>query len=118
MSPHISTYSTKWALKERDEHIYHEHLTHVPMFAGSCRRVLICGGGNGAAVRDVLKYPAGRPIGGWAWPDRHLDSYLHSTLSGSALLSVAEVEEVFVIEIDSKVTAVAQRRPQIFCGEV
>lgn len=41
-----------------DEHRYHESLVHIPMgLAGSPRRVLILGGGDGLAIREVLKHP-------------------------------------------------------------
>ncbi len=41
-----------------DEHRYHEALVHVPMtLASSPRRVLVLGGGDGLAVRELLKYP-------------------------------------------------------------
>ncbi|SHI55345.1 spermidine synthase [Clostridium amylolyticum] len=40
-----------------DEYRYHEALVHVPMNASKNRkRVLILGGGDGLAVREVLKY--------------------------------------------------------------
>lgn len=40
-----------------DEYRYHEALVHVPMSElGSCQKVLILGGGDGLAVREVLKY--------------------------------------------------------------
>ena len=40
-----------------DEHIYHDYLVHVPMSVASSRaRVLILGGGDGLALREVLKY--------------------------------------------------------------
>ena len=43
---------------ERDEFIYHEMLTHVPIVAhGAARDVLIIGGGDGGALEEVLKYP-------------------------------------------------------------
>jgi spermidine synthase len=43
---------------EKDEFIYHEMLTHVPLLAhGSARRVLIIGGGDGGMLREVLKHP-------------------------------------------------------------
>lgn len=43
---------------ERDEFIYHEMLTHVPLLAhGDVRRVLIIGGGDGGMLREVLKHP-------------------------------------------------------------
>ena len=42
----------------RDEHRYHEALVHPAMSAhGAPRRVLVLGGGDGMAVREVLKYP-------------------------------------------------------------
>lgn len=42
---------------ERDEFIYHEMLTHVPIFAhGAVRNVLIVGGGDGGMLREVLKH--------------------------------------------------------------
>lgn len=42
---------------ERDEFIYHEMLTHVPMFAcATPRRVMIVGGGDGGILREVLKH--------------------------------------------------------------
>jgi spermidine synthase len=45
-------------LTERDNHIYHEMIAHVPMLAhGSPRYVLIVGGGDGGTLREVLKHP-------------------------------------------------------------
>ncbi|MEJ2156221.1 MAG: polyamine aminopropyltransferase [Desulfobacteraceae bacterium] len=42
---------------EKDEFIYHEMLTHVPILAhGSVRRVLIIGGGDGAMLREVTRH--------------------------------------------------------------
>jgi len=42
-----------------DEYRYHEALVHPAMSAfGSPRRVLILGGGDGLAMREVLKYPS------------------------------------------------------------
>ena len=42
---------------ERDEFIYHEMLTHVPILAhGQVRRVLIVGGGDGGMLEEVLKH--------------------------------------------------------------
>lgn len=41
-----------------DEYRYHESLVHPPMVrAGSVERVLILGGGDGLAAREVLRYP-------------------------------------------------------------
>jgi len=46
---------------ERDEFIYHEMMTHVPVFAhGDVRRVLIIGGGDGGVLREVLRHPVER----------------------------------------------------------
>lgn len=43
---------------QRDEFIYHEMLTHVPMLAhGQARSVLIIGGGDGGILREVLRHP-------------------------------------------------------------
>lgn len=42
---------------ELDEFIYHEMLTHVPIFShGHARRVLIIGGGDGGMLREVLRH--------------------------------------------------------------
>jgi spermidine synthase len=44
---------------EKDEFIYHEMLTHVPVLAhGQARRVLIIGGGDGGMLEEVLKHPS------------------------------------------------------------
>lgn len=41
-----------------DEHIYHEFLAHLPMMASiNPKNVLILGGGDGLALREILKYP-------------------------------------------------------------
>lgn len=42
---------------ERDEFIYHEMLTHVPIIAhGAARRILIIGGGDGGILREVCRH--------------------------------------------------------------
>ena len=42
----------------RDEYRYHESLVHLPMgLAASRERVLVLGGGDGLAVREVLRWP-------------------------------------------------------------
>lgn len=42
---------------ERDEYVYHEMMTHVPILAhGRARRVLIVGGGDGGILREVLRH--------------------------------------------------------------
>ena len=43
----------------RDEYRYHEALVHPALAAhGAAKRVLVLGGGDGMAVREVLKYPS------------------------------------------------------------
>ncbi len=44
---------------ERDEYRYHEALVHPAMLAhGAPRRVAVLGGGDGMAVREILKHPS------------------------------------------------------------
>lgn len=44
-------------LTERDEFIYHEMMVHVPMAVHpSVKKVLIIGGGDGGAVRELARY--------------------------------------------------------------
>ncbi|MFF1507238.1 polyamine aminopropyltransferase [Streptomyces sp. NPDC058326] len=45
----------------RDEYRYHEALVH-PAMNGAHRRVLIVGGGDGMAAREVLRYPGVRAV--------------------------------------------------------
>lgn len=48
---------------ERDNHIYHEMLVHVPLFAhGAARDVLIIGGGDGGTLREVVKHPVASAV--------------------------------------------------------
>jgi spermidine synthase len=48
---------------EGDNFIYHEMLTHVPIFAhGSVERVLIIGGGDGGMAREVLRHQGVRQV--------------------------------------------------------
>jgi spermidine synthase len=43
---------------ELDEFVYHEMLTHVPMYMHpNPKRVLIIGGGDGGILREVLRHP-------------------------------------------------------------
>ncbi len=45
-------------LSTRDEFVYHEMMSHVPLFAhGKAKKVLIVGGGDGGVLREVLKHP-------------------------------------------------------------
>ncbi|MGH4026770.1 MAG: polyamine aminopropyltransferase [Pseudonocardiaceae bacterium] len=45
----------------RDEYRYHEALVH-PALAGARERVLVLGGGDGLALREVLRYPDVREV--------------------------------------------------------
>jgi len=46
-------------LTERDEFIYHEMMSHVPLFSKKrTDNVLVIGGGDGGIVRECLKHPA------------------------------------------------------------
>lgn len=48
---------------EADEHIYHENLVHPAMHLAERReKILILGGGDGLALREVLKYPEVRAV--------------------------------------------------------
>ncbi|USE36737.1 polyamine aminopropyltransferase [Endozoicomonas sp. SCSIO W0465] len=48
---------------EKDEFIYHEMLTHVPILAhGQVKRVLIIGGGDGGILREVLQHTAVKEV--------------------------------------------------------
>jgi spermidine synthase len=46
---------------EKDEYVYHEMMTHVPILAhGRVRRVLIIGGGDGGILRESLRHKVDR----------------------------------------------------------
>ena len=45
-------------LSSFDEHIYHENLVHPAMHLSYNKNILILGGGDGMALREVLKYKA------------------------------------------------------------
>ena len=45
-------------LTEKDEHVYHEMIAHVPLFSHPHpENVLIVGGGDGGTLREVLRHP-------------------------------------------------------------
>jgi spermidine synthase len=45
-------------LATKDEFVYHEMMSHVPLFAhGRARKALIIGGGDGGVLREALKHP-------------------------------------------------------------
>jgi len=48
-------------LSERDEFVYHEMISHVPLFVHpAIERVLVVGGGDGGTVRELLRHPGVR----------------------------------------------------------
>lgn len=50
-------------LTEKDEFIYHEMITHVPMAVNAAvRDVLVIGAGDGGAIRELTRYPGIRHI--------------------------------------------------------
>jgi spermidine synthase len=45
-------------LTEKDEFIYHEMISHVPMAANpAVKKVLVIGGGDGGTCRELVRYP-------------------------------------------------------------
>jgi spermidine synthase len=55
---HILYLNNSMQLNTMDEWLYHEPLVHAPMMLTSSKKnVLILGGGDGCAIREVLKYP-------------------------------------------------------------
>ena len=40
-----------------DEYRYHESIVHIPMIDCDCKNILLLGGGDGLAIRELLKYP-------------------------------------------------------------
>lgn len=75
-------------LTERDEFIYHEMITHVPLAVHPHpARVLVIGGGDGGVARELCRY------------------------------APSVVEEIDVVEIDYKVVEACRRYlPQTACG--
>ncbi len=48
---------------EKDEFIYHEMITHIPMLAHkNPEKVLVIGGGDGGTIREVLKHPSVKEV--------------------------------------------------------
>ncbi|WP_010243594.1 polyamine aminopropyltransferase [Acetivibrio cellulolyticus] len=42
-----------------DEFVYHEMITHVPLFTHkNPKKVLVIGGGDGGAIREIIKHPS------------------------------------------------------------
>lgn len=43
----------------KDEFVYHEMITHIPLFTHpNPKKVLVVGGGDGGAIREILKHPS------------------------------------------------------------
>lgn len=43
----------------QDEYVYHEMISHIPLFTHpNPKKVLVVGGGDGGAIREVLKHPS------------------------------------------------------------
>ncbi|PRQ05625.1 spermidine synthase [Enhygromyxa salina] len=63
-SGHINlTLDDVWQFRSQDEHVFHEVLADTPiLMAASPAKVLILGGGDGLALRNVLRYPAVRQV--------------------------------------------------------
>lgn len=48
---------------EKDEFVYHDMITHVPMYTHpNPQNVLVIGGGDGGTVREVLKHPSVKKV--------------------------------------------------------
>jgi len=46
-------------ITDRDEHVYHEMMTHVPMLIHpEPKQVLVVGGGDGGCLREIVKHPS------------------------------------------------------------
>lgn len=44
---------------EFDEFVYHEMITHIPLFThNNPKKALVVGGGDGGAIREILKHPS------------------------------------------------------------
>ena len=42
-----------------DEFVYHEMISHVPLFTHkNPKKVLVIGGGDGGAIREIIKHPS------------------------------------------------------------
>lgn len=45
-------------ISERDEHVYHEMMSHPPLLTHKApKKVLVIGGGDGGVLREILKHP-------------------------------------------------------------
>jgi len=94
----------------QDEHIYHDYLV-APVLAGSARqdKVLIIGGGDGLALREVLKYSPqavtlidldSELIDIFQYPEKHLPSQLAVKITELNQLSLQD-KRVKVVRADA-----------------
>src|SRR5690554_326184 len=50
-------------VNEKDEFIYHDMITHVPMAVNpNIEKVLVIGGGDGGTIRELTRYPGIKSI--------------------------------------------------------
>jgi spermidine synthase len=49
----------KTMVSDKDEHIYHEMITHIPLNTHpNPKRALVIGGGDGGTIREIIKHPS------------------------------------------------------------
>ena len=78
-------------LTEKDEYIYHEMITHIPMATNpNIRNILVIGAGDGGTVRELVRYPS----------IEHID--------------VAEIDEM-VVELSKKYLPADLMTPELTC---
>lgn len=54
----LLTLDGKTMVSDKDEFVYHEVITHIPsMVVRDASNVLVIGGGDGGAIRELVKYP-------------------------------------------------------------
>ena len=96
----------------RDEYRYHEALVHVPfLYAKEHKRVLILGGGDGLAAREVLKYEGVEEIvlvdidsemTNLCKSDKQISALSNNSLSNNKVKILNEDAYLFVSENQSK----------------
>lgn len=88
-----------------DEYRYHESLVHIPMLNCDCRNILLLGGGDGLAIRELLKYPQVEnmtlvdldpQITELARKNRHLNALNQSSLDNERLTILNQDAFVFL----------------------
>ena len=94
--------SSHLQFSSRDEYRYHEALVHPGLASlGGARNVLVLGGGDGLAVREILKYPQIQAVTLVDLDDQMTDLFTrHPVLSGLNLKSLSS-PKVKVINADA-----------------